>query len=173
MTFSAIATGGQSARAFLSEILAGRPAVVVAGAAVAAPDEAPAPEAAASASEATVQTQAVGAAEVEEPGEPGPMDEAFGDEDAESEGEGAPTQPAQDEVSLSSVFGDDTPTPTTAPSPAPEPPQAAKERAPGGFSFDEFFGKAASGGADTPRRDSITDDEGDEAFKDWHKGLRT
>ena len=210
-TFSAVATGGQSARAFLGAILAAQPAVVFSAASApvetpppatpapeaAAPEtpapeapapapaapEAPAPEAAvpetpapeppvAEAAPAEETTAATEVVEVEESDEPGPMDEAFGEEDAESEAEGAPTQPAEDEVSLSAVFGEETPSPTTAASPAPEPPQA-KDRAPGGFSFDEFFGKAASEGAETPRRDSITDDEGDEAFKDWLKGLRT
>jgi len=157
-TFSAGATGGQSARALLGEILSAGPAVIAAPPPPAAP-------------EVTIQTRAV---KLPESAAPEPMDEAFGEGDGEDDVGGAPTQPAADEVSLSSVFGDGPSAPTTAPSPAPEPPQASKGRAPGGFSFDEFFGKASSsGGAEgQERRDSLADDEGDEQFRDWLKGLR-
>ena len=103
------------------------------------------------------------------------MDRAFG-EGQEEAALGAPTQPAADEVSLSAVFGE-------APTPAPRdeglPRRAAGEtaadRAPGGFSFDEFFGRPAGSAAptvDRPQRDTLADDEGDEAFRDWLKGLK-
>jgi tetratricopeptide (TPR) repeat protein len=156
-TFSAGATGGQSARALLGAILAAGP-VVVAAPAAAAP------------AEVTIHTPAV---TLPESAAPEPMDEAFGEGEPDDDVDGAPTRPAADEVSLSSVFGEGPSAPTTAPSPAPEPPQASKGRAPGGFSFDEFFGKASSGGAEgQEKRDSLADDEGDEQFRDWLKGLR-
>jgi hypothetical protein len=54
-------------------------------------------------------------------------------------------------------------------------PAPTSARAAGGFSFDEFFGKPAAGEAkpdDRSRRDTLADDEGEEAFKDWLRGLK-
>ncbi|MCH7876437.1 MAG: hypothetical protein IH965_14240 [Gemmatimonadetes bacterium] len=104
------------------------------------------------------------------------MDEAFEGEPPEPRG--APTVPAADDVSLMAVFGE---------SPEPQAPEAAsapEESGPaasdeptGGFSFDEFFGEKKS----TPEpadhgqmpRDTLADDEGDDAFRDWLKGLKS
>lgn len=62
---------------------------------------------------------------------------------------GEPSHPAQDHISLDTVFGEDSaagfPAPTvTPPAPAPASPEASKT---GGFSFDEFFagGKPEAG----------------------------
>ncbi|HEX9727576.1 MAG TPA: hypothetical protein VGA37_03610 [Gemmatimonadales bacterium] len=99
-----------------------------------------------------------------------PMDVAFADEPVEPRG--APTMPAQDEMSLASVFGE---------APAPKPPavtgsdKAKDSGAAAGFSFDEFFGgeKPDQANPSRPRRDTLADDEGDDAFRDWLKGLKS
>jgi hypothetical protein len=103
------------------------------------------------------------------------MDEAFSEEQGDS-ALGAPTQPASDEVTLSAIFGE-APAPAAPPQPPPRPaePKVAAGRAPGGFSFDEFFGKptgSAPESGDRPQRDTLSDDEGEEAFRDWLKGLK-
>jgi tetratricopeptide (TPR) repeat protein len=94
------------------------------------------------------------------------MHEAFG-----GEPEGEPTRRASDDLSLSSVFGDEPAAP-----PAPPAPAEGEEGRKGGFSFDQFFGGEGQGGeepehppheGEQPRRR----DEGD--FKDWLKGLKT
>ena len=85
------------------------------------------------------------------------LEQAFAADDAEAAAEppgpGAPTRPAEDDISLDSVFGeqprDSALAPPAAPSPAPAEPAPP---ATGGFSFDEFFaapGQAArsAGGA--------------------------
>jgi tetratricopeptide (TPR) repeat protein len=165
--YDAARSGGQSARAMMMAVLAARPAVARAPAAAgleAAPSVT-APRAA----------DSVKAAAPARPALPEPMEEAFSEERGDA-ALGAPTQPADDEVSLSAIFGE-SPSPgaleKTAPSRAVEVPTAAA-RAPGGFSFDEFFGKPAgtapAGGR--PHRDTLSDDEGEEAFRDWLKGLK-
>lgn len=101
------------------------------------------------------------------------MDRAFG-EGQEGAALGAPTQPAEDEVSLSAVFGE-APPPRDEGLPLSAEGETAADRAPGGFSFDEFFGRPAGSSAptvDRPQRDTLADDEGDEAFRDWLKGLK-
>jgi hypothetical protein len=147
----------------LLEILASRPG---------APAPSTAPPAATIDTIATVVTTATTATT-----EPAPMDAAFSREAAEDEeAMGAPTRPASDEVSLAAIFGD-----PGAPPPPPVAAEIAREPAPkptraaGGFSFDEFFGKpgAAEAKPETPsRRDTLADDEGEEAFKDWLRGLK-
>jgi tetratricopeptide (TPR) repeat protein len=149
--YAAAATGGQTSRDFLAEVLGGRMSAAV--------------EAAAS--------PMVQPAEVDQvPLEPEPMDEAFGDE---PEPRGEPTQPATDEISLAAIFGEQ-----TASSPAPPVPPSADpgNRDPGGFSFDEFFSAVAPGAPEAappprPPRDTLADDEGEEAFRDWLKGLKS
>jgi tetratricopeptide (TPR) repeat protein len=79
--------------------------------------------------------------------------------------DGAPTRPAHDSLSLSSVFGEEsTPTPPAVP--------AAGSGGPGGVSFDEFFG--APGASTTPRPprapDSKTDDL--DQFHAWLQNLK-
>jgi DNA-binding SARP family transcriptional activator len=154
--YAAAASGGQTSRDFLAEVLGGRASTAFASAA--AP---------------LVEAVEVEAAEVEAPlgSEPEPMDRAFGDE---PEPRGEPTQPAKDEISLAAIFGEQ-----TAPSPAPAapPPADAGNRAMGGFSFDEFFSATAPGAPEAaphrPPRDTLADDEGEEAFRDWLKGLKS
>jgi hypothetical protein len=109
--------------------------------------------------------------EAEPEAEPEPMERAFGDEPSEPRGE--PTHPAPDEISLSAVFGE-----PASPAPAaPLPPRDEPDRAPGGFSFDEFFSAGGPEAADEPpagaSRDTLADDEGEEAFRDWLKGLKS
>jgi hypothetical protein len=59
---------------------------------------------------------------------------------------GAPTRPAHDSLSLSSVFGEEsTPTPPAVPAAGPAPTGE------GGVSYDEFFGAAGSGAPRSPR----------------------
>jgi tetratricopeptide (TPR) repeat protein len=154
--WAAADTGAQSVRAMLLEVLASRPG-------------APAPAAA---------PPVVPVAPVA-PVEPPPMEAAFGGESAEREDEalGAPTRPASDEVSLAAIFGEPSAPPrTSAAAEIAREPAPKATRAVGGFSFDEFFGKpgAAEAKADTPsRRDTLADDEGEEAFKDWLRGLKS
>jgi hypothetical protein len=153
--YAASATGGQSARSFLSDILGGRHSVSAEPVATldAAPDGRARPVAA------------------EEPPGVEPMDEAFAEE---PEPRGEPTQPAKDDISLAAIFGEQA-APTPAPPPAPPP---ADTRPVGGFSFDEFFSAQAprpSQGSAPARgpRDTLSDDEGEEAFRDWLKGLKS
>lgn len=113
----------------------------------------------------------------EAPDAPSPMDEAFAAEPLEPRG--APTRPASDQPSLSSVFGEE---PAPSPSTADQPAQPSKPDE-GGFSFDEFFGERPETGptdeppeAETGRtpRLSVDDiDESDESFKAWLKGLKS
>jgi tetratricopeptide (TPR) repeat protein len=84
----------------------------------------------------------------------------------ESAGAGAPTRPAHDSLSLSSVFGDEsTPTPPAVPSPG----QAGA--APAGVSYDEFFGAGGSGPARTPRAADAKSDDLDQ-FHTWLQNLK-
>jgi tetratricopeptide (TPR) repeat protein len=97
-------------------------------------------------------------------------------------GGGAPTQPAEDAISLDAVFGDQVSSgnsPELPPGPAPEAPPAAAGR--GGFSFDDFFG-AGPGAAGTPARSPTRssrpnrpqpEDEDLDQFQAWLKGLKT
>lgn len=147
--YAASATGGQTSRSFLGDILGGRgEAVVEPGPAVLEqPPAAPGPE-------------------------PEPMDRAFGNETPEPRGE--PTHPAQDEISLAAIFGEQSPPPA---SPEAAPAAETAGRPAGGFSFDDFFSAQppAPSEAAPPRasRDTMADDEGDEAFRDWLKGLKS
>jgi tetratricopeptide (TPR) repeat protein len=175
--FAAAASGGVSARAFLADLLAARPRVAehvvsvtdlapVESAAPAAPDVPDVPDV-----PVAPPASLVPASSLE------PMEEAYGTVQPEEpvESAGAPTQPASDEVSLADIFGEAAaPSAPAAPAPAAEPATAAP-RAPGGFSFDEFFGKptARTGGPERKPRDTLADDEGDEAFRDWLKSLKS
>jgi len=155
--FAAASSGGRSARALMLSVLGARP-----GAPVSAVQPAP------------PVVPVVPVASVA----PTPMDRAFSEEQGDT-ALGAPTQPAADEVSLSAVFGEAPPPPAPKENaPRKAEASAAQGRAPGGFSFDEFFGKPAGSagsvpaGGDRPQRDSLADDEGEEAFRDWLKGLK-
>jgi hypothetical protein len=77
-------------------------------------------------------------------------------------GEGSPTRPADDHLSLSDVFGDDT-------SPVPPAVPAAEESAASGVSFDAFFGGTpAPASSRTPSRD----DEDLDQFHSWLQNLK-
>jgi hypothetical protein len=81
----------------------------------------------------------------------------------ESEATAAPTRPAADALSLSSVFGEE---PTTLPPAVP----AAGAPAPG-VSFDEFYGPSGStSGARSPRADAKNDDL--DQFHAWLQNLK-
>jgi hypothetical protein len=86
--------------------------------------------------------------------------------EAQAGPEGAPTRPAHDSLSLSSVFGDDaTPTPPAVSSAVPAAP-------PGGVSYDEFYGAAgASAPARTTRGPDPKSDDLDQ-FHAWLQNLK-
>ena len=79
----------------------------------------------------------------------------------------APTRPAHDPLSLSSVFGEE---------PAPAPPAPAADSGTAGLSFDEFFGAGKSMPADAtrttrPARPQAEDDDLDQ-FQNWLQNLK-
>jgi len=78
--------------------------------------------------------------------------------------EGAPTRPAAEALSLSSVFGEETPAaPPAVPAPAPEPERV---------SFDDFYGGASQGqSARGPRAADSKNDDLDE-FHAWLQNLK-
>jgi hypothetical protein len=80
---------------------------------------------------------------------------------------GAPTRPAHDTLSLSSVFGEES-TPTRPAVPAAGPTGAGT----GGVSFDEFFNSPAQGGSQRPSRSP--DPKGDDLdqFHTWLQNLK-
>jgi hypothetical protein len=87
-----------------------------------------------------------------------------------AEPEGAPTRPAHDSLSLSSVFGDEgTPTPPAVPvSVAASPPAPAD----GAVSFDQFYSQPDRG--DTPRPARAPDGKSDDLdqFHAWLQNLK-
>jgi tetratricopeptide (TPR) repeat protein len=176
--YAASLTGGQPTRAFLVEILAGQRAAAATVAdepveGVAAPEDLTfLPEAAEPADFEPAELEPAELEPVElEPVDLEPMEEAFGDESTEPRGE--PTQPAKDELSLAAIFGE---APPSVPRAQPDVHADDAARSPGGFSFDEFFSSGApdaSAEAPHPPRDTLADDEGDEAFRDWLKGLKS
>jgi len=132
-----------------------------------------------------------------------PLDGAFAIAQPESEpvpenlspGPGEATRPADDSISLDSVFGEET---LRMSLPAAEPPQALPPPEPAapapttGFSFDQFFGPGgptdaggAAGAADgsaaakgpprtTSQKNRAVEDEGDlDQFQAWLRGLKS
>jgi tetratricopeptide (TPR) repeat protein len=78
---------------------------------------------------------------------------------------GAPTRPAHDSLSLSSVFGEEsTPTP-------PAVPAAGTGAGQGGVSYDEFFGAASSAPARPSRTPDAKSDDLDQ-FHAWLQNLK-
>jgi hypothetical protein len=87
-----------------------------------------------------------------------------------AEAEGAPTRPAHDSLSLSSVFGDEgTPTPPAVPVSAAG---AAPAPADGGVSFDEFYSPADRDDAPRPARVSDTKSDDLDQFHTWLQNLK-
>jgi len=80
---------------------------------------------------------------------------------------GAPTRPAHDSLSLSSVFGEES-TPALPAVPAAGPPPAGA----GGVSYDDFFG--APGGSTAPRPARAPDPKSDDLdqFHTWLQNLK-
>jgi hypothetical protein len=79
--------------------------------------------------------------------------------------DGAPTRPAHDSLSLSSVFGEES-------TPTPPAVSAAGGGGQGGVSYDEFFG--AAGASTTPRPPRAPDSKSDDLdqFHAWLQNLK-
>ena len=105
-----------------------------------------------------------------------------------SAGIGEPSRPAQDHISLDTVFGEEGSTPAAPAAPDPETPAEPDASKTGGFSFDEFFagGKpaaetSAESSAKTPggsrtsgRTQRPPEDETDaDQFQQWLKKLKS
>jgi tetratricopeptide (TPR) repeat protein len=84
---------------------------------------------------------------------------------ADASATAAPTRPAHDSLSLSSVFGEES---TPAP---PAVPTAGANAAPGGVSYDEFFGTASSAPARPSRNPDAKSDDLDQ-FHAWLQNLK-
>jgi hypothetical protein len=98
-----------------------------------------------------------------------------------AESPGAPTQPAEDAISLDAVFGDQVGRSGPDPAPSAPPPETEPGRRSGGFSFDDFFGAAPGApgatarsprGGSRPNRPQPEDEDLDQ-FQAWLKGLKT
>ena len=83
---------------------------------------------------------------------------------------GEPTRPAQEPLSLSSIFGEDA---------SPVPPAlgggAAKAETDEGFSFDSFFGDEGGSGSNRSlgsRPKGGEDEEDLDQFQSWLQGLQ-
>jgi tetratricopeptide (TPR) repeat protein len=124
----------------------------------------------------------VGALETAFAAAPRVTDAVGGDNGAEAPG--APTQPAEDVISLDAVFGDQVGRAAGSELPPPAPPpssEAAERPASGGFSFDDFFGATPNAAAApaSPRAPRATrpsrpqpEDEDLDQFQAWLKGLK-
>jgi len=169
---------GESVQTFLRRILAGRPPLR-------GEDATPGPE------------------PLLAPESPGsPLDRAFAiappEPDAEPEifAPGEASRPADDSITLDSVFGEETPRGGVAPAEAPATPAEPAPTSPppaGGFSFDQFFSPppapGAGGAAPPAERGAATpgpargsgsrprppmEDEGDlDQFQAWLRGLKS
>ena len=85
------------------------------------------------------------------------------DASAPAASEGEPTRPADDRLSLSAVFGDDS---------SPVPPAVPAGQAPAdGMSFDAFF-EAAPPAEPAPRRAAARDDDDLDQFHAWLQNLK-
>ena len=82
-----------------------------------------------------------------------------------SDASGAPTRPAHDTLSLSSVFGEDaTPTRPAVPASGSAPP--------GGVSYDDFFNAPPSGGSSRPARSPDPKSDDLDQFHNWLQNLK-
>lgn len=82
-----------------------------------------------------------------------------------AEGEGTPTRPAEDHLSLSAVFGEES---------SPVPPAAGQSSAPeseDGVTFDDFFGGDTAAAGSRPRAARREDDDLDQ-FHSWLQNLK-
>ncbi len=161
--FAASETGGLSARAFLTGVLA---------ATVGTPSDQASPGDASSGVASPAETAPT------LPEEPSPLEAAFeASEPADLDAPGEPTQPATDSPSLAAVF-DETPGVSGGPSSPPDAEQPDGEPAKKGeMSFDEFFGDgqapAPAGETSEPNENRADDVEEERDFKDWLKGLKS
>ncbi len=87
----------------------------------------------------------------------------------DEQGGGAPTRPANDPLSLSAIFGEEAAS-TSSASAVGETP--AKPQAPDAFSFDQFFGAASSGGANSAQGGRPSGGEDLDQFQHWLKSLK-
>jgi tetratricopeptide (TPR) repeat protein len=79
-------------------------------------------------------------------------------------GPAAPTRPAGDPLSLSSIFGEE--------SASAAPPPVGGAPAAGGFSFDQFFGGNPPSPSATGPRKAMPSDEDLDQFQNWLKSLK-
>jgi hypothetical protein len=101
---------------------------------------------------------------------------------------GEPSHPAQDHISLDTVFGEEGGSPVAPAAPAPDAPAQPEASKTGGFSFDEFFAggkpdadQPAQSSAKTPggsrtsgRTQRPPEDETDaDQFQQWLKKLKS
>lgn len=146
--FAAVQTGGQSVSAYFGDLLSTR--LEESGNGMATAPAAP-------------ESESTDAGST--------MDEAFNEAEAPSGGE--PTRPANEPLSLSAIFGEDS-SPVPPVVAGPEASQPA-ERKPGS-SFDEFFGERPAPPAGGTRARTIRHSDGDqddlEQFHKWLKGLK-
>ncbi|HYC31515.1 MAG TPA: hypothetical protein VEB59_04455, partial [Gemmatimonadales bacterium] len=84
---------------------------------------------------------------------------------ASGQGSGAPTRPAADALSLSSVFGEDT---SALP---PAVPAAGAGPAASGVSFDDFYSPPGAAAAPKPRTPDSKNDDLDQ-FHAWLQNLK-
>jgi hypothetical protein len=92
-----------------------------------------------------------------------------GQSDTAPEAGGAPTRPAHDALSLSSVFGEDaTPTRPAVPSSGTAAPVGGG----GGVSYDEFFNAPSKGGTTRPPRSSDPKSDDLDQFHTWLQNLK-
>ncbi|MDZ4863602.1 MAG: hypothetical protein SGJ01_09175 [Gemmatimonadota bacterium] len=83
------------------------------------------------------------------------------------DGSGAPTRPASDPLSLSAIFGEESP--QSAPPAEPTPPAGGSDA----FSFDQFFGSTSSGSESALRpRGTGPGGEDLDQFQHWLKSLK-
>ena len=83
------------------------------------------------------------------------------------DGEGAPTRPAHDSLSLSSVFGEE-----STPNPPAVPAAGSGSPVQSGVSFDEFFGAPGAPAGARPPRGAETQNDDLDQFHAWLQNLK-
>ncbi len=86
---------------------------------------------------------------------------------ATADREGAPTRPAQDSLSLSSVFGEE-----STPTPPAVPAAGAGGPGPSGVSYDDFFGAPGTSATPRPPRASEAKSDDLDQFHAWLQNLK-
>jgi hypothetical protein len=89
----------------------------------------------------------------------------------DEQGGGAPTRPANDPLSLSAIFGEESASSSTASAAVGE--VSSKPPTPDAFSFDQFFGAASPGGmGGAPSSGGSAQGEDLDQFQHWLKSLK-